>query len=159
MQYCDSPILKGFGFFINYLTCDIFNVWISPCRGLEIFNASRCFNCGSYNHSLKECPKPRDNVAVSNARKELKSKRNQSAGSRNPTRYYQSSPGGKYDGLRPGILDVETRKLLGLGVRLRFLFGKLLSAEADNWLYLLSDVVHSCHFEELLVGFFFSVLT
>ncbi|XP_074381836.1 uncharacterized protein LOC141723822 isoform X2 [Apium graveolens] len=84
-------------------------------RGLEIFNASRCFNCGSYNHSLKECPKPRDNVAVSNARKELKSKRNQSAGSRNPTRYYQSSPGGKYDGLRPGTLDVETRKLLGLG--------------------------------------------
>ncbi|XP_063937481.1 uncharacterized protein LOC108196025 [Daucus carota subsp. sativus] len=84
-------------------------------RGLEIFNASRCFNCGSYNHSLKECPKPRDNVAVNNARKELKSKRNQSAGSRNPTRYYQSSPGGKYDGLRPGVLDVETRKLLGLG--------------------------------------------
>lgn len=87
----------------------------NPERGLEIFNASRCFNCGSYNHSLKECQKPRDNVAVSNARKEQKSKRNQSAGSRNPTRYYQSSPGGKYDGLRPGTLDVETRKLLGLG--------------------------------------------
>lgn len=112
-------------FSINYLTCDIFVVWLWLCRGLEIFNASRCFNCGSYNHSLKECPKPRDNVAVNNARKELKSKRNQSAGSRNPTRYYQSSPGGKYDGLRPGVLDVETRKLLGLGVRnYAFLFWK-----------------------------------
>ncbi|KAB1211066.1 Zinc finger CCHC domain-containing protein 8 [Morella rubra] len=85
-------------------------------KGLEIIDdASRCFNCGSYNHSLKECPKPRDNVAVNNARKQLKSKRNQNAGSRNPTRYYQNTPGGKYDGLRPGALNAETRHLLGLG--------------------------------------------
>ncbi|KAA8547831.1 hypothetical protein F0562_004260 [Nyssa sinensis] len=82
---------------------------------LEIVDASRCFNCGSYNHSLKECPKPRDNVAVNNARKQRKSKRNQNASSRNPTRYYQNSPGGKYDGLKPGVLATETRKLLGLG--------------------------------------------
>ncbi|KAJ6396235.1 hypothetical protein OIU77_021297 [Salix suchowensis] len=59
--------------------------------GLKIVgDAARCFNCGSYNHSLKECPKPRDNAAVNNAR-------------------------GKYDGLKPGSLDTETRKLLGLG--------------------------------------------
>lgn len=86
------------------------------CRALEIIDASRCFNCGSYNHSMKECPKPRDNVAVNNARKQHKSRRNQNPGSRNPTRYYQNSPGGRYDGLRPGALGVETRELLGLGV-------------------------------------------
>jgi len=83
--------------------------------GLEIGDASRCFNCSSYGHSLKECPKPRDAKAVNNARKEHNSKRNQNAHSRNPTRYYQDSPRGKYDGLRPGVLDAETRKLLGLG--------------------------------------------
>ncbi|KAM2956514.1 hypothetical protein FF2_023628 [Malus domestica] len=84
--------------------------------GLEIIDdASRCFNCGSYSHSLKNCPKPRNNAAVNSARKQLKSKRNQNASSRNPTRYYQNSPAGKYDGLRPGALDAETRKLLGLG--------------------------------------------
>ncbi|KAK3212131.1 hypothetical protein Dsin_016837 [Dipteronia sinensis] len=84
--------------------------------GLEIIDdASRCFNCGSYSHSLKECPKPRDNVAVNTARKLLKSKRNLNSASRNPTRYYQSSVGGKYDGLRPGTLGTETRQLLGLG--------------------------------------------
>ncbi|CAK7335081.1 unnamed protein product [Dovyalis caffra] len=84
--------------------------------GLEIVDdAARCFNCGSYNHSLKECPKPRDNAAVNNARKQHKFKRNQNSSSRNPTRYYQSSSGGKYDGLKPGSLDTETRKLLGLG--------------------------------------------
>ena len=81
--------------------------------------AARCFNCGAYNHSLKECPKPRDNAAVNNARKQHKFKRNQNSSSRNPTRYYQSSSGGKYDGLKPGSLDTETRQLLGLGVRLK----------------------------------------
>ncbi|KAI5665821.1 hypothetical protein M9H77_15674 [Catharanthus roseus] len=76
---------------------------------------SRCFNCGSYSHSLKDCPKPRDNVAVNNARKQHKVRRNQNAAARNPTRYYQNTPGGKYDGLKPGTLEAETRKLLGLG--------------------------------------------
>ncbi|MBA0844044.1 hypothetical protein Goarm_001172 [Gossypium armourianum] len=85
--------------------------------GLEIQDeGSRCFNCGSYSHSLKQCPKPRDNVAVNNARKQhQKSKRNQSAASRNATRYYQNSQGGKYDDLKPGVLGAETRQLLGLG--------------------------------------------
>ncbi|KAH7532873.1 hypothetical protein FEM48_Zijuj04G0068800 [Ziziphus jujuba var. spinosa] len=84
--------------------------------GLEIIGeAARCFNCGSYSHSLKTCPKPRNNTAVNNARKNHKSKRNQNSGSRNPTRYYQNSPAGKFDGLRPGALDTETRKLLGIG--------------------------------------------
>lgn len=90
----------------------------SVCRGLEVVDASRCFNCGSYSHSLKDCPKPRDAVAVNIARKQHKSKRIQNAISRNSTRYYQNSPKGKYDGLRPGVLDSETRRLLGLGVRL-----------------------------------------
>ncbi|XP_060190164.1 uncharacterized protein LOC132619238 isoform X1 [Lycium barbarum] len=84
-------------------------------KGMEMVDSSRCFNCGSYGHALKDCPKPRDNAAVNNARKQHKSRRNQSASSRNPTRYYQDSPRGKYDGLRPGALDPETRKLLGLG--------------------------------------------
>ncbi|GAA0174850.1 RNA metabolism protein [Lithospermum erythrorhizon] len=82
---------------------------------LDVLNTSRCFNCGSYNHSLRECPKPRDNIAVNNARQQQKSRRSQNISSRNPTRYYQSSPHGKFDGLRPGVLDSETRKLLGLG--------------------------------------------
>uniref|UniRef100_A0A2P2L9H4 Nucleic acid binding protein n=3 Tax=Rhizophora mucronata TaxID=61149 RepID=A0A2P2L9H4_RHIMU len=89
-----------------------------PANGngvLVVDDAARCFNCGSYNHSLKECPKPRDNIAVNHARQQHKSRRNQSASSRNPVRYYQKSSGGKYDGLKPGALDAETQLLLGLG--------------------------------------------
>ncbi|RVW44815.1 hypothetical protein CK203_087108 [Vitis vinifera] len=103
--------------YLSYRACSFMFVLENLlCIALEIIDASRCFNCGSYNHSMKECPKPRDNVAVNNARKQHKSRRNQNPGSRNPTRYYQNSPGGRYDGLRPGALGVETRELLGLGV-------------------------------------------
>ena len=93
-------------------------IWVASCRGLEIKDdASRCFNCGSYSHSLKQCPKPRDNVAVNTARKQrFKSKRNQNTASRSAIRYYQNSHGGKYDDLKPGVLGAETRQLLGLGV-------------------------------------------
>lgn len=83
---------------------------------LEILNAApRCFNCESYNHSLKDCPKPRDNAAVNTARKQRQANKNNTSSSRNPTRYYQATPGGKYDGLIPGVLSAETRQLLGLG--------------------------------------------
>lgn len=88
------------------------------CSEGEKLDDSRCFNCSSYGHGLKDCPMPRDNVAVNSARKQHRSQRNQSANSRNSVRYYQSSRGGKYEGLTPGVLDPETRQLLGLGVRL-----------------------------------------
>ncbi|KAL1208793.1 hypothetical protein V5N11_009307 [Cardamine amara subsp. amara] len=83
--------------------------------GLEIIDdPPRCFNCGGYSHSIRECPKPFDRSAVSIARRQHKSKRNQTPGSRLPSRYYQSPQVGKYDGLKPGSLDPETRQLLGL---------------------------------------------
>jgi zinc finger CCHC domain-containing protein 8 len=76
---------------------------------------SRCFNCGSYGHALKDCPKPRDNAAISNARKQHNLKRNQSSSSRVQNRYYQKTPG-KYDDLIAGVLGPETRECLGVGV-------------------------------------------
>ncbi|XP_051117637.1 uncharacterized protein LOC127242217 [Andrographis paniculata] len=83
--------------------------------GGEELDSSRCFNCGSYNHALKSCPKPRNNAAVNNARKLHKSRRTQQANSHNTTRYYQSPKVGKYDGLIPGVLHAETREALGIG--------------------------------------------
>ncbi|CAN8243689.1 unnamed protein product [Cochlearia groenlandica] len=84
--------------------------------GLEIVDdPPRCFNCGAYSHALRECPKPFDRAAVSIARRQHKSKKNQTPGSRLPSRYYKTPQGGKYDGLKPGSLDTETRKLLGIG--------------------------------------------
>ncbi|AAG00237.1 F1N21.3 [Arabidopsis thaliana] len=96
--------------------CILLNFCCLHCsRGLEIIDdPPRCFNCGAYSHSIRECPRPFDRSAVSNARRQHKRKRNQTPGSRLPSRYYQSLQRGKYDGLKPGSLDAETRKLLGL---------------------------------------------
>lgn len=94
---------------------------MNPQLELPFFNSradkddSRCFNCGSYSHALKECPKPRDNAAINNARKQHNMKRNQSNVNRGQNRYYQKTPG-KFDDLRPGILGPETRECLGIGV-------------------------------------------
>ncbi|XP_040380836.1 zinc finger CCHC domain-containing protein 8 homolog isoform X2 [Oryza brachyantha] len=74
---------------------------------------SRCFNCGSYSHALKECPKPRDNAAINNARKQHNLKRNISNVNRGQNRYYVKTPG-KFDDLRPGVLGPETRECLGI---------------------------------------------
>nr|GEV17392.1 putative ribonuclease H-like domain-containing protein [Tanacetum cinerariifolium] len=82
---------------------------------LNILNASRCSNCDAYDHALKECPKPFNKVNVNNARKMFQQKNKRPAGPRVLTRYYQITPGGKFDGLKPGSLDPETRKLLGIG--------------------------------------------
>lgn len=84
--------------------------------GLDhVDEGSRCFNCGAYSHSLKECPRPRDNNAINSARKLMAEKRGSANGSRAASRYYQNSPGGKFDDLRPGILGNEIRQLLGIG--------------------------------------------
>ncbi|CAL9753808.1 unnamed protein product [Musa acuminata subsp. burmannicoides] len=83
-------------------------------EGIEALGASRCFNCGSYSHSLRDCPKPRDNIAISNARKMHTSKRNPTAGNHAQVRYYQKAPG-KFDNLQAGVLGAETRECLGIG--------------------------------------------
>ncbi|KAJ6802982.1 zinc finger CCHC domain-containing protein 8-like isoform X1 [Iris pallida] len=86
----------------------------SASERIGTLEASRCFNCGSYNHALKECSKPRDNVAINNARKQHTSKRNQTPGSRGSVRYYQKVQG-KFDDLKAGALGPETRECLGIG--------------------------------------------
>lgn len=87
----------------------------SECNEVPPNEASRCFNCGSYNHSLKDCSKPRDNAAITNARNQHKLKRTPASGPRCPQRYYQNSPGGKFEGIKPGMLGSETRQSLGIG--------------------------------------------
>ncbi|KAM0932961.1 putative transcription factor interactor and regulator CCHC(Zn) family [Dioscorea sansibarensis] len=81
---------------------------------IETLDTSRCFNCGSYSHMLKECPRPRNRFAISNARRLHGSKRNQPSGPRVQLRYYQKSSG-KIDDIKPGVLGTEAKEFLGIG--------------------------------------------
>ncbi|CAM6129694.1 unnamed protein product [Calypogeia fissa] len=74
---------------------------------------SRCFNCGSYTHSLRSCTRPHSATAIRNARDILLNKRGSRP--RTPSRYYQCSPGGKFDDIKPGVLSIEARKAIGIG--------------------------------------------
>jgi len=115
MQSSKSHALLFSHPYIVYDNCSLlFSFGLFDCR-METLEASRCFNCGSYSHSLKECPKPRDNTAINNARKQHNAKRNPTPGSRGQVRYYQKSQG-KFDDLKPGFLTPETRECLGIGV-------------------------------------------
>ncbi|KAK8936303.1 hypothetical protein KSP39_PZI013612 [Platanthera zijinensis] len=108
----DTVPLYDRGFTVGLSTLDGPNNSESRTQASE---ASRCFNCSSYSHALKDCPKPRDNVAISSARKQHNSsKSNQNASSRNQTRYYQKSSG-KFDDLKAGVLGSEARECLGIG--------------------------------------------
>ncbi|EFJ09636.1 hypothetical protein SELMODRAFT_447644 [Selaginella moellendorffii] len=75
--------------------------------------ASRCFNCGSYSHALRDCQRQRDMSAINSARKLFMSRK---GGSNTPSRrYYESTPNGKFDDIKPGSLLSETRRSLGIG--------------------------------------------
>ncbi|XP_078149117.1 uncharacterized protein LOC144544480 [Carex rostrata] len=99
-----------------------FTLGSSSLNGSATFERSalddaRCFNCGSYGHALKDCPKPRDMAAINSARQQHSAKKNISNanhGQKSQNRYYQAKPG-KYDDLKPGILGPESRECLGIG--------------------------------------------
>ncbi len=78
--------------------------------------AARCFNCGSYSHGLKDCYRPRDTVAIGFARRTHALRKGLQSVPRSASRYYQTTPGGKFEKLKPGVLGTETRQLLGIGV-------------------------------------------
>lgn len=83
------------------------------CR-FERSEASRCFNCSSYSHSLRECPKARDNAAISNARNLHSAMKTHNNNANGQTRYFLSS--GKFGDLKAGVLESETRECLGIRV-------------------------------------------
>ncbi|BBN09437.1 zinc finger CCHC domain-containing protein 8 [Marchantia polymorpha subsp. ruderalis] len=82
---------------------------------IEPEESSRCFNCGAYTHSLLNCTRPRDANAIKKSRQSHSEKKGGFIRGRAPTRYYQSSPGGKFDDIKPGALGNETRQSLGIG--------------------------------------------
>lgn len=68
---------------------------------------SACFNCGNEDHSLKDCPVPRDGKKISRARQSLSKKAER----------YHLNIDQKYDAFKPGIISGELRAALGIRSR------------------------------------------
>ncbi|KAH8402020.1 hypothetical protein KR009_009136 [Drosophila setifemur] len=64
---------------------------------------SSCFNCGETDHSLRECPKPRNNARIQRARKKI---------SHRMERYHVDTEQ-RFGHIRPGRIGTKTRHALG----------------------------------------------
>ncbi|XP_020386446.1 zinc finger CCHC domain-containing protein 8 isoform X1 [Rhincodon typus] len=69
-----------------------------------------CFNCGSTEHQLKDCPKPRDLARISEKRKEFMTMASDSPHSGSQQRYHAE----RFEKFKPGVLSVELKEALGM---------------------------------------------
>ncbi|XP_059844199.1 zinc finger CCHC domain-containing protein 8 isoform X1 [Hypanus sabinus] len=69
-----------------------------------------CFNCGSTEHQLKDCPKPRDLARISEKRKEFNAMASDSPHSGSQQRYHAE----RFEKFKPGIISAELREALGM---------------------------------------------
>ncbi|KQS63128.1 zinc finger CCHC domain-containing protein 8 homolog [Drosophila erecta] len=64
---------------------------------------SSCFNCGDTDHSLRDCPKPRNNARIMRARKKISSR----------TERYHVDTEQRFGHIRPGRISTKTRHAMG----------------------------------------------
>ncbi|XP_038645916.1 zinc finger CCHC domain-containing protein 8 [Scyliorhinus canicula] len=69
-----------------------------------------CFNCGSTEHQLKDCPKPRDLARISEKRKEFMTMASDSPHSGSQQRYHAE----RFEKYKPGVISVELKEALGM---------------------------------------------
>ncbi|XP_069789333.1 zinc finger CCHC domain-containing protein 8 [Narcine bancroftii] len=73
---------------------------------------SCCFNCGSTEHQLKDCPKPRDLARISEKRKEFMTMASDSPNSSSQQRYHME----RFEKFKPGVISEELKEALGMTV-------------------------------------------
>ncbi|XP_037715539.1 zinc finger CCHC domain-containing protein 8 homolog [Drosophila subpulchrella] len=79
-------------------------------------NQSSCFNCGETDHSLRECPKPRNNARIMRARKK---------NSHRMERYHVDTEQ-RFGHIRPGKISTKTRHAMGFSRgQLPFMFYRM----------------------------------
>ncbi|XP_063171764.1 zinc finger CCHC domain-containing protein 8 isoform X2 [Candoia aspera] len=75
---------------------------------------SHCFNCGSEDHQMKDCPQPRNSARISEKRKEFMDACGE-AGSQNfQQRYHADEVEERFGRFRPGIISEELQDALGV---------------------------------------------
>ncbi|KAI1901174.1 hypothetical protein AGOR_G00057470 [Albula goreensis] len=68
-----------------------------------------CFNCGSEDHQLRDCPKPKDMARINEKRKEFTGGSNQSN-----QRYHEEEVEERFGKYKPGIVSEELLEALGV---------------------------------------------
>ncbi|KAM4051485.1 zinc finger CCHC domain-containing protein 8 [Anomaloglossus baeobatrachus] len=76
-----------------------------------------CFNCGSEEHQMKDCPKPRDLAHISMKRKEFNDACAESGNQNYQQRYHVEEVAERFGKYKPGIISEELQEALGISDR------------------------------------------
>ncbi|NP_001086929.1 zinc finger CCHC domain-containing protein 8 [Xenopus laevis] len=72
-----------------------------------------CFNCGSEEHQMRDCPKPRDQAHINMKRKEFLDACGE-AGNQNQQRYHAEEVEERFGKYKPGVISEELQEALGI---------------------------------------------
>lgn len=94
---------------------------IMALEGEEVVHAAKpkrpkpsCFNCGSADHQLRDCPEPRNNVRINEKRKEFNDMVGDSPSQNTNVRYHADETEERFGKFKAGIVSDELQKALGV---------------------------------------------
>lgn len=73
-----------------------------------------CFNCGSGEHQMKDCPKPRDPAHISMKRKEFMDSSAEAGNQNYQQRYHVEEVDERFSRFKPGAISSELQEALGI---------------------------------------------
>ncbi|XP_070806731.1 zinc finger CCHC domain-containing protein 8 isoform X3 [Pituophis catenifer annectens] len=75
---------------------------------------SHCFNCGSEDHQIKDCPEPRNSARINEKRKEFMDACGETGSPNFQQRYHADEVEERFGRFRPGIISEELQDALGV---------------------------------------------
>ncbi|XP_046784092.1 zinc finger CCHC domain-containing protein 8 isoform X1 [Gallus gallus] len=75
---------------------------------------SHCFNCGSEEHQIKDCPKPRNAARISEKRKEFMEAYGEASNQNFQQRYHAEEVEERFGKFKPGVISGELQDALGV---------------------------------------------
>ncbi|XP_061458348.1 zinc finger CCHC domain-containing protein 8 isoform X3 [Rhineura floridana] len=95
--------------FTQILSLDGQEIQVKPKRP-----KSHCFNCGSEDHQMKDCPQPRNAARISEKRKEFMDACGEAGNQTFQQRYHADEVEERFGRFKPGIISEELQDALGV---------------------------------------------
>ncbi|XP_078523698.1 zinc finger CCHC domain-containing protein 8 isoform X2 [Lissotriton helveticus] len=75
---------------------------------------AHCFNCGSEDHQLRDCPQPRDGASISAKRKAFMDACGEAGNQNHQQRYHAEEVEERFSRFKPGVISGELQEALGV---------------------------------------------
>uniref|UniRef100_A0A8C2YHD8 Zinc finger CCHC domain-containing protein 8 n=1 Tax=Coturnix japonica TaxID=93934 RepID=A0A8C2YHD8_COTJA len=95
--------------FSQILSLDGQEIQVKPKRPKSL-----CFNCGSEEHQIKDCPKPRNAARISEKRKEFMEACGEASNQNFQQRYHAEEVEERFGKFKPGVISGELQDALGV---------------------------------------------